>query len=105
MSLPRAVVGARHSAVQITWTKENGDPHDLTGSTVTGTIQSSGGTARAIDGTLALVTPASGIFSWEYGAVDVGAAGTFQVQFKATYPGGAYDLSFPEPWVVEPVLD
>ena len=93
MALSSGVVGARHLAQQITWTDEDGTVLDLTSATITGVKRNTGdNTSLALDGTLALVTATSGIFSWTYGAVDVGAAGKFEVQFTATYTGGATDL-------------
>ena len=104
MGLPRAIQGARNTGAQITWTQDDGTIQDLTGATITGTIEDKDGTSRSITGALALVTPSSGIFSWSYSVSDVGTVGRFLVQFKANYGGGLYDLSYPEVWVVERAL-
>jgi hypothetical protein len=57
--------------------------------------------ARAIDGSLSIVTAASGIFDWDYGEEDVAEWGVFLVQFKADYGLlDGYDLSDPAEWVV-----
>lgn len=105
MALANAVKDARHTAQIITWTDGDGDAQNLTGATLTGRIMSGQtGEARAIDGTLAIVTAASGIFSWTYGAVDVGTAGQFYVQFIATYSGPSNDKTLAATWTVEPAL-
>jgi hypothetical protein len=101
MSLAKAVEGARHTAQQITWTDEDGTAVNLTGSTITGYKKAnSDGTISALDGALALVTPASGIFSWTYGATDVGTVGTYKVQFIATYGDSTKDKSLAYDWEV-----
>jgi hypothetical protein len=66
-------------------------------------MMDSAGVSRAITGTLTATSPDSGLFTWAYSALDVGTVGRFLVQFKADY-GTTYDLTFPEPWVVEPSL-
>jgi hypothetical protein len=101
MALQTAVVGARHTGQQITWTRTDGTAQNLSGATLTGTIKDvTTGVVTSIAGALSIVTAASGIFSWAYAAGDVDAAGEFEVQFKADYGGGLYDLSFAEPWLV-----
>lgn len=102
MTLPRAIAGARNTGLQITWTQEDGTAQNLTGATLTGTIEDKDGVTRSITGTLALVTAASGIFSWAYSAADVATVGRYLVQFKATYTN--FDLSYPEVWIVERAL-
>lgn len=107
MALADAVVGARYIAQQITWTDEDGTVVDLTGSTITGYKRLIGGSGAkvALDGTLSLVTAASGIFSWAYGAVDVGVAGQYEVQFIATYGGGLKEKTLKMNWLVHEALD
>jgi len=103
--LAKAIVGARHTAQSITWQDQDGNARSLSGATLTGTIQDKNGDTRAIDGTL---TPDAdqvtniGIFTWAYGAIDVGTAGEFLVEFKATYTN--YDLTFATYWKVETAL-
>ena len=104
MSLPRAIEGARHTGMVVTWTQEDGSEQDLTGATITGEIVDKDGNSTAITGTLVATSPASGIFNWAYSAADVGTVGRFLVQFKADYGGSLYDLTFPEVWDVEPAL-
>lgn len=103
MPLKRAIVGAVRTGQQITWSDEDGTAKDLTGTTITGTIEDSDGNTTAIAGTLNLVTAASGIFNWAYAAADIATAGRYTVQFKAD-DGADYDLTFPEAFVVERAL-
>ena len=105
MALADAVEGARYVAQQITWSDSDGNAVDLTGATLTGYIKPNGGSTRAIDGTLSLVTAASGIFSWAYGSTDVGTTGHFLVQFIATYGGGLKDKTLLTPWKVNAAID
>lgn len=57
---------------------------NLTGKTITGTITNNqSGATAALAGALALVTPASGIFSWTTHEDDVGTAGDFSLVFTA----------------------
>ena len=104
MALEHANQGARHTVQRITWTRDDAIAQNLTGATLTGTIwpdpDIAPGASRAIDGTLVLVTAASGIFDWTYGAIDIRDSGHFKVQFKATYADLSYDLSDPETWEV-----
>lgn len=104
MGLSRAIQGARNTGQQITWTQDDGPTQDLTGATLSGTIEDKDGNTSAITGTLAVVTAASGVFSWAYSAADIATVGRFLVQFKADYGSGLYDLSYPEVWVVERAL-
>lgn len=104
MALANAVQGARLSGQQVTWLKSDGTAYDLTGKTVTARLRNkeTGATIDS-DGTFSLVTPASGIFNWAYGANDVATAGRFEVQFKAT-SGGQFDKTFTADWEVEAAL-
>lgn len=102
MALREAILGATYTAQEITWTKSDGVAQNLTGATLTGRIiDPKTGNARAITGTLTLTTPSLGVFTWDYSAVDVGTVGAFRVQFKATYSGGEYDLTFETNWLVK----
>ena len=65
-----------------TLTDLSGTAVNLTGLTITGTITNNQTKATAaLQGAIALVTPASGIFSWTTHADDVGTAGSFKVIF------------------------
>jgi len=65
-----------------TLTDLGGTVVNLTGLTITGTITNNQTKATAaLAGTIALVTPASGIFSWTTAAADVGTAGSFKIVF------------------------
>ena len=105
MALAKAVQGAQHTAQQITWTDDSGTAVDLTSSTITGKIRDASGTVRDIDGSLDLVTAASGIFTWTYGDLDVGTDGTFEVQFVATFAGPLDDKTTIHSWLVYEALD
>ena len=104
MALANAVEAARHTVQTITWTDDDGTGVNLTGATLTGKIRQ-GGAVRSIDGTLALVTAASGIFSWTYGALDVGTVGEAEVQFIATFSDTTKDKSYIESWLIHDALD
>lgn len=84
--LARAVQGAVGTYQYITWTK-SGIPLDLTDATLTGFIRPRYGAAREITGTLMVNDPTTGGFMWMYSGSDVEHAGTFKVQFVATYDG------------------
>lgn len=94
MAIGDAIAGAVHTAQRITWQDEDGDAWSLVSSTITGTLRPRrGGTKRATKGTMVLVgTGSTGQFDWTYDAADV-VEEEYWIQFKATYAGGAYDLS------------
>lgn len=105
MILSPAVEGSQHTAQQITWVDDDGDPVNLTNATLTGTIESLDGTVRAIGGTLTEVDAENGVFTWEYGATDIEDAGVFKVQFIAEYSvSGQFIVSDPLSWYVAPML-
>lgn len=88
--LADAVKGALRPSQQITWTDGDGNAVNLTGATLTGKIRNiSTGASRSIAGSLVLVTPASGIFRWDYASADLVDAGRFEVQFSAAFGTGA----------------
>ena len=85
MALADAVAGALRPSQVITWTRDDGTAENLTGATITGTLTPiDTGVARAIAGTLTLTIPASGAFTWAYGAADV-VEGIYNVQFNASF--------------------
>lgn len=102
MALSDGIVGARHTSQQITWKDESGAAVDLTGATITGFKRAnSDGVTVAIDGTFELVDlGANGVFTWAYGAVDVGTAGNFEVQLVATYGDSTKDKTLVTDWKV-----
>lgn len=104
MALADAVQGATHTPQRITWLDTDDTPLNLTGATITGKIQDSGGTTRAITGTLSVVTAASGIFSWTYSTADVATAGRYQVQFIATYGDATVEKTLADAWNVHAAL-
>jgi len=100
MALQNAVQSDQHTAQQITWYAGTA-VKNLTGATITGTITDANGAIRAITGTLTLVTPLSGVFSWAYSSVDTATAGSYQVQFTAAYASDSLaDSTFLTSWVV-----
>ena len=112
MGLSIAVEGSNHTVQQITWKDESGNAVDLTGATITGKMHPhddssdvsdiGGGGA---DGTLALYDADAGIFTWTYGANNIGTVGTFTVQFIATFGDGSKEKSFKEQFIVKDALD
>jgi hypothetical protein len=98
--LARVIQGATRTPQTVTWLLSDGTPKDLTGATLTGFIRPARSlTTRAITGTLTLIEPESGTFDWDYSEADVGTAGNFVVQFKATF-GPESDYSEPAEWQV-----
>lgn len=79
--LTSAVQGARHEPITVTW------GIDLTDAVITGTKQLLGDdTVYVLDGSFVVSEPEEdGVFVWTLGAGDVGTAGHWHVQFKATY--------------------
>jgi len=100
--LDDAWVGARHDPLVIDWTDAQGNARDLSGATITATIEPiEGGTVRAADGEFALVTDGSdGQFTWTFGEDDVAEAGAFNVQFQATFGEADFSLSPKIEWKV-----
>lgn len=104
MALSNGILGARARSQVITWTDDSGNAINLTGATLSGKIKSKQTyTLRDIDGSLAIITAASGIFSWTYGANDVGESGEFWVQFKAAYAGQP-DKTYLTEWEVKEAI-
>jgi len=98
--LPDRYVGARKKPITVTWKDEEGSIEDLSGCTITARLQNRDTDAkRDADGVFALVGDGStGQFTWTLGAEDVGTAGSYYVQFKATVT--QYELSPLIPWKV-----
>ncbi|MDQ2995460.1 MAG: hypothetical protein M3R61_00170 [Chloroflexota bacterium] len=103
MALQSAFQGATHTGQQITWTRDDGTPQDLTGATLSGTITNVlTGVSTAIGGTLTATTPLSGILTWAYSAADVAASGQYRVQLLASY-GSAIDATYLADWLILPI--
>ena len=83
--LSEAIAGATRPGQVVTWLRGDGTPENLTGATLSGKTRNEAGVTRVIVGTLAVTDGAAGKFTWTYGAGDVVAAGTFSVQFTATF--------------------
>lgn len=105
MPLADAMAGALRPAQRITWTRADGTPENLTGGTLTGVLQPlPAGPARAIVGTLTLQDATNGVFDWTYAAADV-VAGSYLVQFTATFPLGLTPArTFTTSWLVHEAL-
>jgi hypothetical protein len=105
MGLASTVQGNTKFPQVITWTDGDGDAVDLTGATVTGMKRPTNSTAStAIAGTLTVTDATAGKFTWTPAAADVATAGTFSVQFTATYAGPLLERTLIETWVVEPAI-
>jgi len=103
MALPSKVQGSLNELMQITWADGDGNAIDLSGGTITAVIKNKAtGVSRAATGSFALVTAASGIFSWDASAADVAEPGQFEVQFKAALSENEYTKS--DDWEVFPDL-
>ena len=82
MALAPAIHGALRPGQTITWVREDGQPEDLTGATLTGTLyRRMLSEQRAITGILTIVDAINGVFRWEYDLADV-IAGTYLVTKK-----------------------
>lgn len=100
MALPKAVQGAWRKGQEITWLDGDGNPEDLTGTTITGLIKSKAAGTRPIVGALTITDAEAGQFTWAYDEDDVSAPGTFRVQFTSTINGVPHK-TFTDDWVVE----
>ncbi|MGV8951365.1 MAG: hypothetical protein ACOH2M_09705, partial [Cypionkella sp.] len=87
--LADAVQGGRRKGQRVVWWTEDGGREDITGATLSGTIQRPDGSTVAIAGALTLIAPTTGEFDWAYHANDVSVAGQSFVQFEAAYGSGA----------------
>lgn len=104
MALAQAIKNARHTGQIITFKRLDGSVVDLTGATITARIKPSSGSVVAADGTFTLTSATEGKFSWTYGTTDVGTAGEFTVQFKATFADTTIEYSYPELFVVQDIF-
>lgn len=103
--LAPAVQHSRKRSQTITWEDEDHIAIPLDGATITGIIERNG-VQTSITGALAVVTAASGIFSWTYSAADVAQHGTFFVQFRAKYSSDKLsEISYRTQWRVFPAFD
>jgi hypothetical protein len=101
MSLPDAFVGARHTGLEVTWEHSDHTPYDLTDATVSAEIKNkTTGQKVPADGIFTITSPTAGLFTWEFGVLDVSTAGVYSVQFQATYADDSYDVSVPRDWKV-----
>ena len=85
MTTIRRVVGGLRPSLAIEWLRDDGVAEDLTGATLSGTIEDRAGNTRSIAGTLSVLDGAAGTFEWAFAAGDLAAPGTYQVQFTASF--------------------
>lgn len=83
--------------MELTWLRESGDPEDLTGATMTGTITDRAGTSRPIAGALTVLDGPAGTFEWAFAAADLAQPGTYTIQFAAAFntppsPAKSFDI-------------
>lgn len=103
MTLPTVVQGSLRPSLQITWLRQGTQtPEDLTAATLTGSLRASGATSiTAIAGALTVTDGANGVFRWDLAAADVATAGSYMVEFVATFASGASPAkTFSEGWTV-----
>lgn len=110
MALAGVTQGSRHIAQQITWKERDVNnvltAINLVGATITAKKKNKIGTVVGCDGTFIFDDDGSdGIFNWTYGAVDVGTAGEFEIQFIATYGDSTKDKTLVESWTVHEAFD
>jgi hypothetical protein len=102
MPLADAIQGAKRPSQAITWTDGDGEVFDLSGATIAVRIRNVvTGVTFVSDGVFTLTSAANGTFRWDYGTNDVQSAGSYEVQFTATFgssPTPARTLTVP--WLV-----
>lgn len=103
--LADAVDGSVRGGQDMFWRQPDGAPIDLTGATITGTLQDMvSAVDRAIAGTLSVIDGPAGHAQWDYAAADV-VEGFYYAQFNAAYlAGGTPEKSFIAIWRVQPSL-
>jgi len=105
-NLPGRVQGGLRPSQSITWRREDATAEDLSGATITGKLRDRAtGTSRAIAGTFSVTDGTAGAFRWDFAAEDVATAGTFDVQFTATFEAGQTPArTFVTQWTVAEAL-
>lgn len=99
--LPIAVQGSRDT-ITVYWLYSSGAAVDIDGATLTGVYKSvTADAVYSIDGVLTVTDGANGIFTWAYGAADVGAAGSYLVQIKAVLADTTIIYASQVGWAVE----
>ena len=86
MTLSPWVIGQTHPVWALTWQDDTGNPVDLTAATITGKIAPPSGASVALKNTPAIITANIGRFNYSVAANEVAVAGTYMVQFIATFP-------------------
>jgi hypothetical protein len=104
-ALYNALQGANHDGYDITWTRDDTTPEDLTSATITAKIQAyvggtTTGSPTSSTGTFTVTGAPGGNFHWAPSLTDVATAGTYVVQFIATYGDATVAKTYPAPWTV-----
>ena len=85
---PTWTVGDRNPPITETITDSNGDPVDLTGTTVTFSMRAvNSSTDKVANQSATIVTPAAGTVRYSWAAADVDTAGTYLVRWRVTAAG------------------
>lgn len=106
--LDDAVKGGLRPSMVIVWERNDitlagtYEAEDLTGATLTGWLRNRATEVKTpITGTLSVVDGPNGTFLWTFSEADVSVAGTFDVEFQATYAEGPSPAkTFPTKWRV-----
>jgi len=105
MALPDAVKGGKRPSALITWLDGDDAAVDLSGATITARITDDDRVTRDADGDFVITDAANGVFRWDYGDTDIGTAGTFNVQFSASFGTSPTPLRMiMTRWIVHPYL-
>ncbi len=105
-ALPACMQGADFQPYSLTWVYQglNGAALDLTGASLTGTINPAASATRAIAGTLTITGATNGQFDWQLVDADVTTAGIHKVQFVAGFAGGKDQKTLVYTWEVKASL-
>lgn len=105
MPISPLYVGERHKPLSVTWVDDSNVALDLTGATLS--VRFGGvGTSASFAGTgvFSVTSPTGGLFTYTMSADDVATAGTWQLQFLATYADTTKTYSDPMPLEILPNL-
>lgn len=102
--LPSITAGATMRPMEIHWQDSNGNPRDLSNTTITARIQDRDtGDARSAVGTFLILDAPGGVFAWTLDTADA-VAGDYNVQFVATGNAGALDITMSARWIVREAI-
>lgn len=98
MPISPLYVGEAHRPLSVTWQDDSGAALDLTTATLTVRFSGvAGSTGFNGTGTFNITSAATGKFTYTLSATDVAVAGTWNLQFIATYGDGTKQFSDPVP--------